>query len=278
MRIDEVELRVVALPLRTPFVAAHGTVDVRTAVLVRVAGPDGEGWGECAALPEPTYTVRVHRGRLLALRDHLVPRLFAAAATESTGLSAADVAPRWPASWATRWPRPHWSWHCSTPRAGPPALRSPASSSPTSPGPATSVPAGVAVGLLPSPDAVATEVAARVAEGYGRVKLKIAPGHDLDHLRAARDAGGPDLVLVADANGAYRLDGEPGAPDDARRLEALDDLGLGLHRAAPRRRRPARPRRAGPPDRHPGLPRRVAHLAGRSPSRPSTSAPARWCA
>ena len=90
------------------------------------------------------------------------------------------------------------------------------------------MPAGVAIGLLPSPDAVATEVAARVAEGYGRVKLKIAPGHDLDHLRAAREAGGPDLVLMADANGAYRLDGEPGAPDDARRLEALDELGLDL--------------------------------------------------
>ena len=34
-------------------------------------------------------------------------------------------------------------------------------------------------------------------------------------------------MLVADANGAYRLDGEPGEPDDARRLEGLDD-GLGL--------------------------------------------------
>jgi len=99
---------------------------------------------------------------------------------------------------------------------------------PHEPGPAARVPAGVAVGLLPSPDAVAAEVTARVAEGYGRVKLKIAPGHDLDHLRAARDAGGPELVLVADANGAYRLDGEPGAAADARRLEALDEPGLGL--------------------------------------------------
>jgi len=71
-------------------------------------------------------------------------------------------------------------------------------------------------------------VAARVAEGYGRVKLKIAPGRDIDHLQAAREAGGASLVLVADANGAYRLDGEPGAPDDARRLEQLDDLGLAL--------------------------------------------------
>lgn len=228
MRIDEVELRVVALPLRTPFVAAHGTVAVRTAVLVRVAGPDGEGWGECAALPEPTYTAEFTDGALLALREHLVPRLFDAAAHRSTGLGAAGVA----AALAGVVGHPMakaaielalldaegWATGTSLSRT----------LFPHEPGPATSVPAGVAVGLLPSPDAVATEVAARVAEGYDRVKLKIAPGHDLDHLRAAREAGGPDLVLMADANGAYRLDGEPGAPDDARRLDALDHLGLGL--------------------------------------------------
>jgi O-succinylbenzoate synthase len=226
MRIDEVELRVVALPLRTPFAAAHGTVDVRTAVLVRVAGPDGEGWGECAALPEPTYTSEFTAGALLTLRDHLLPRLFAAAATESTGLAAADVATA--LAGVVGHPMAKAALELALLDAEGRTTGTPLARLlfPHEPGPAARVAAGVAVGLLPSPDAVTTEVAARVAEGYRRVKLKIAPGHDLDHLRAARDAGGPDLVLMADANGAYRLDGEPGAPDDARHLEALDDLGL----------------------------------------------------
>ena len=92
MRIDEVELRVVALPLRSPFASAHGTVTTRTVVVCRLAGPDGEGWGECAALPEPTYTAEYTDGALAALRDHLVPRLLEAAAVESTGLTAAQVA------------------------------------------------------------------------------------------------------------------------------------------------------------------------------------------
>lgn len=165
-------------------------------------------------------------GALLALRDHLVPRLFAAAAAESTGLSAADVAVA--LAGVVGHPMAKAALELALLDAEGRATGTPLAHLlfPHEPGPATAVPAGVAVGLLPSPDAVATEVAARVAEGYGRVKLKIAPGHDLDHLRAARDAGGPDLVLMADANGAYRLDGEPGTPDDARRLEALDDLGL----------------------------------------------------
>ena len=47
MRIDEVELRVVALPLVTPFAAAHGSVTVRTAVLVHLIGMLGTQlfWG-----------------------------------------------------------------------------------------------------------------------------------------------------------------------------------------------------------------------------------------
>jgi o-succinylbenzoate synthase len=226
MRIDEVELRVVALPLRSPFVASHGTVDVRTAVLVRVAGPDGEGWGECAALPEPTYTSEFTAGALLVLRDHLVPRLLVRATDRSTGLAAGEVA-RVLADVVG---------HPMAKAALELALldtegRATGTSLaqrlvPHPPGPARTVPAGVAVGLAPTPDALAAEVQARVGDGYRRVKIKIAPGRDLDHLRAARDVVGSGVVLVADANGAYRLDGEVGALDDARRLAELDDLGL----------------------------------------------------
>ena len=226
VRIDEVELRVVVLPLVAPFGAAHGTVASRTAVLVRVAGPDGEGWGECSALPEPTYTSEHTAGALLVLRDHLVPRLLAAGGRHPDGLGASDVAgaladvvghPMAKASLELALLDAEGR-HDGRPLA--------AALAPHPPGPSASVPAGVAVGLLGSPDDVGHEVAARIAEGYGRVKVKVAPGRDLDHLRAAREAGGPHLVLMADANASYRLDTEPGAPDDARRLEELDELDL----------------------------------------------------
>src|SRR4051794_27933233 len=92
MRIEAVELRVVALPLVTPFASAHGTVTTRTAVVCRVTGPDGEGWGECGALPEPTYTAEYVTGAVVVLREHLVPRLLDAAGRCSTGLTATEVA------------------------------------------------------------------------------------------------------------------------------------------------------------------------------------------
>ncbi len=226
MRIDQVELRVVGLPLATPFVAAHGTVTTRTAVVVHVTGPDGEGWGECAALPEPTYSAEYTDEALLTLRDHLVPRLLAAASRGSRGVDARGVVSA--LADVVGHPMAKAALELALLDAEGRATGTPLAETlaPHPPGPRVAVPAGVAIGLLPSPDDVAAEVAGRVAEGYGRVKLKIAPGRDVDHLRAARQAGGRDLALLADANGAYRLDAEPGSPHDARRLSELDGLDL----------------------------------------------------
>lgn len=54
-------------------------------------------------------------------------------------------------------------------------------------------------------EALGEELAGYVAEGHRRVKLKIGrvPGRDLDRVRVARDAIGPDVELMVDANGAY---------------------------------------------------------------------------
>lgn len=225
MRIDAVELRVVALPLVTPFVAAHGTVTERTLVLVRVRGPDGEGWGECAALPEPTYTSEFAAGALLALRDHLVPVLLSRAGHRSSGLNAAEV--EGALGGIVGHPMAKAALELAVldaegRRDGRSLLQRLV---PGPPDPHPEVLGGVAIGLHETPDALAAEVAHRVGEGYGRVKIKIAPGRDVDFTRAARDAAGADTVLVLDANASYRFDGEPGAPDDARALDTLDEVG-----------------------------------------------------
>ena len=55
-------------------------------------------------------------------------------------------------------------------------------------------------------------------EGYSRVKLKIAPGHDVDVVRSVREAY-PLLPLQVDANSSYSL-------ADAQRLRELDPFNL----------------------------------------------------
>ncbi len=207
-------MRIVALPMVEPFVAAHGTVDRRTLVLVRLVGPEGEGWGECAALPEPTYTSEYVDGAFVALTEVLAPRLLARDRVAATDLADAfaDVAGHHMARAALELALLDLEGHCSGTSL---AERL----SPRPPGASSIVTAGVALGLVNTPEALAALVRARVDEGYRRIKLKIEPGRDIDFVRAARAAAGPDVVLMADANGAYSI-------DDARTLEALDEFAL----------------------------------------------------
>lgn len=212
MHIEAVELRIIALPMVTPFVAAHGTVTTRTAVLVRLVGGDDEGWGECAALPEPTYSDEYVDGAFITLEEILVPRLLAVdgqLGVDDLPHVFADVVGQPMAKAAVELAL----LDAEGRRRGQPLAGL------LSPDPAPTVAAGVAIGLMDSPDALALEASMRVAEGYGRLKIKIEPGHDIDHVRAVRGAVGPSIELCVDANGSYAL-------DDWRRLAALDDAGL----------------------------------------------------
>jgi O-succinylbenzoate synthase len=77
---------------------------------------------------------------------------------------------------------------------------------------------GVSVGITETADELRAQVDAYLADGYRRIKLKIAPGVDLDRVAAIR-ADHPDVLLSVDANAAYTL-------EDLDVFRALDDLGL----------------------------------------------------
>ena len=213
-RIDAIDLRIVALPMVEPFVASHGTVSTRTAVLVRLVTADGEGWGDCAALPEPTYTDEFVDGAFVALQEILAPRLLGAERVSADSLAAVfdDVTGHPMARAAIELALLDLEGRAD----GSPLARRLA---PHPPGPSPTVPAGVAIGLVETPGRLAALVRTRVDEGYRRIKLKIAPGNDIEFVRAARDAAGADVVLMADANGAYSI-------DDSHTLARLDEFHL----------------------------------------------------
>jgi O-succinylbenzoate synthase len=82
----------------------------------------------------------------------------------------------------------------------------------------TEVVAGVSLGIEPTIDDLLAEVERQTAAGYPRVKLKIAPGWDVEPVRAVR-AAYPDLDLHVDANGIY-------TEDQVTAVRALDEFGL----------------------------------------------------
>ena len=75
MRVERVETRLLALPMVEPFRAAHGTARVRELVVVRIDSDQGMGWGECAALAEPTYSDEFAAGAFTLIEEELAPRL-----------------------------------------------------------------------------------------------------------------------------------------------------------------------------------------------------------
>src|SRR2546423_11677981 len=75
MRIRDVELRLVALPLVRPFRTSFGEETQKEALLVRVETDEGFGWGECVASRDPRYSEEFTDGVGQVLREHLVPSL-----------------------------------------------------------------------------------------------------------------------------------------------------------------------------------------------------------
>ncbi len=190
-----------SLPLRSPFVTAHGVEHEKQVVLVRALGADGhEGWGECPALGAPTYTGEWADGAEAVLRRFLVPAALAGRPSGVVGhpmaTGAVEAALLQLRLAAANESLAGWSG----------AVRD-------------RVTCGVAVGIADSIDALVAEVAAHVASGYQRVKLKVRPGWDVEPVGAVRSTW-PDLALGVDANGSYSLDDLSGT------LAVLDELGL----------------------------------------------------
>jgi o-succinylbenzoate synthase len=206
------ELREIALPLVTPFRTSFGTQTSRRILLVRAeAERDGrivDGWGECVAGDEPTYSAEYVDDAALTITDQLVPRLAGGVAADAVApaLGAVKGHPMAKAALEMavldaelRAANRSFADHLGVNR--------------------TTVPSGVSVGIHGSVDELLAAVEGYLADGYVRIKLKIEPGWDLEPVAAVRRLIGADVPLQVDANTAYHR-------DDVDHLCRLDDFDL----------------------------------------------------
>ncbi len=206
-----------------------GSLSSRRSILVRAVlsarGPDGspaevEGWGECPAMPEPTYSADYLDGEEQVLERFLVPALLRSGVvrTEDVRSALAGTKGHHPAKASLEGAL----LDAETRLSGTRTADWLASRSASGGRPRERVPAGVAIGLGGPLGRLVEEVGRRVEEGYRRVKLKIRPGWDREPLAAVRQQW-PALVLFADANGAYAA---LGPEEAAKELAPLSELGL----------------------------------------------------
>lgn len=210
MKIEAIELVRFRLPFVTPFRTSFGVQTERDVILVHVVAEGVEGWGEDAAGIEPDYHYEFADASFLALRDHIAPRLV------GRDVTAADVAVLTAA--VQGFPMAKCALEAAVLdaecRAAGVSLKERLG------GVAPAVRSGVSVGIHDTDAGLVETVAAYLAEGYARVKLKIEPGRDVGPVAAVRAAIGGDVLLQVDANGAYEL----GDADVLAQLDAFDLL------------------------------------------------------
>ena len=214
MIITSLRLHRVSMPLVSPFTTSFGTEHTREALIVEIGADTATGpvtgWGECVAMEEPLYSSEYVDGCVQVISRWLTPAL-----TAVEDLTAETVAHR----------LRHVVGHPMAKAAVEMAvldaqLRAAGQSfAHYLGGVRTTVPSGVSVGIQESIEQTLRVVDGYLDDGYVRIKLKIAPGWDVEPVRAVRAMFGDDVPLQVDANAAYTL-------LDTPTLRRLDEFGL----------------------------------------------------
>src|SRR4051794_11862757 len=205
------EVLEVRLPLLRPFVTGFGVTDQRHTVLVQLVDAAGlEGWGEGPALDHPFYLPDTTAGTFSVVRDYALPLALAAGPVGPAAVHDAMARIRRNTFAKAAVEAAFWSLE---------AGRRGVSMRELFGGPRTAAPVGESLSITETLEETLDEVKLRLDEGYQRIKLKIQPGWDVAVVAAVRDLVGADVMLQADANASYTLDG-------ADALIRLDEFGL----------------------------------------------------
>ncbi len=195
MRIDRIELYHVAMPLIYPWRTAYGEDAAIHALLCRLSSGSCDAWGESAPFAAPCYSPEWAGGAFAVARDWLAPAVLHADPRTGDELQARlglfKGNPFAKAAFDTAW----WALHSrieNTPlHVALGAARQ-------------EVPVGADFGVMDRIEDLLEPVAAAVAAGFPRIKLKFRPGWDLPMLEMIRRAH-PAHAFHIDCNSGYRL-------------------------------------------------------------------------
>lgn len=215
------------LELVHPVVASHGEHRSRRLLIIGIGTDDTQGWGECGAPDDSTYTGETADAAAEFLAD-VSPSAFAGKTSVTAAMVRSliaaidgDACSRHPMAVAAV----EMAVLDAQLRAAGVAFESLFGTTPK-----RAAAAGATLGNVAS-DATdassAIEVVVRhaveaVAAGYSRLKLKIGPGlHTTELVRELRAVIAKDVMLLGDANGSY-------GNDDVRHIASLGELGLDI--------------------------------------------------
>ena len=209
MKIDQITLTHVRVPLVEPFKISSGEVAEKDAILVGVFSEGLVGYGESSPMSGTFYSDETPESAWSCLANELVPRVLRSlpgsigevnSLLDQTHGNAFAKAGIETAFWdleAQKSRKPLHAFLGSGRRQ---------------------VESGLAVGIYPSIRELLLAIEKYLVEGYRRVKIKIQPGWDMKPLSEVRGEFGA-ISLMVDANCAY-------GRKDLEHLKGLDDFDL----------------------------------------------------
>ena len=209
MRIERIELRHVKLVLVAPFVTSMGVETDEEHIIVRVDADGVTGWGESVVEGTPFYSYETTETAWHILRDFLIPAVLGKEI--SSVADAIALGARVRGHMMAKAGLESALWDAFAKAQG-------VSLSRLLGGTRERIDVGVSIGIQPSPADLVKKVTGYLEEGYRRIKIKIAPGSDLEYVRAVRREY-PDILFQVDANSAYEL-------SDVEIFRAMDGYGL----------------------------------------------------
>ncbi|HEY1064450.1 MAG TPA: o-succinylbenzoate synthase [Pirellulales bacterium] len=196
MRIEAVEVFHVAMPLKSPWRTAYGEDSAIESVLVKMSSGGDSAWGEAAPFAAPQYSPEWAGGAFACIRDWLAPRLVGEWIETGDSLQAALACFKGnqfaKAALDTAW------WSLKAAKTNQPLAKLIGATREL-------VEVGADFSVTDDAEQLIADIGAAVDAGFGRVKLKIRPGRDVNVLRFVRGAF-PALTMHVDCNAGYRYD------------------------------------------------------------------------
>ena len=191
--IDRAILRRVKIPMREPFRISNGVVSEKESIIIELYSGNAIGYGEASPMSGSFYSSETPESTWTALANDLIPDILSrlllhpAEYAESLNEYAREPFARAGIEGAV--------WDLFATKNGT-TIRELLGA------PSGGIASGLAVGIYDSIEELLEHIAFYLQDGYQRVKIKIAPGWDVEPLRAIRKLFG-DIPLMVDANAAY---------------------------------------------------------------------------
>jgi o-succinylbenzoate synthase len=209
MKIDQVELREIQMPLISFFETSFGRTTLRRIILVRVFGEGLIGYGEATSPEAPYYNHESTGTAWHVLKDFVIPKVLRSQINKPD-----DVAPLLKPIRGHNMAKASVEtalWDLYARQLQKPLYQ-------VIGGQRRLIDCGVSLGIQETVAELLRKIEKELGAGYQRIKVKIKPGWDVEVIKQIRQEF-PKILLMCDANSAYTL-------KDLEILRKLDEFEL----------------------------------------------------